>query len=68
VRLLRSYLRLYLRLNTVFLAGNGGANPKHAILFATDVPPSKVVRIIDRFIMYYIQTAVCTTFNHLNHN
>jgi nitrite reductase (NAD(P)H) len=41
----------------VYLAGNGGANPKHAQLFATDVPPSKVIRIIDRFIMYYIRTA-----------
>jgi nitrite reductase (NAD(P)H) len=41
----------------VFLAGNGGAIPKHAQLFATDVPPSKVIRIIDRFIIYYIQTA-----------
>jgi hypothetical protein len=26
-------------------------------LFATDVPPSKVVRIIDRFLMFYIRTA-----------
>jgi nitrite reductase (NAD(P)H) len=41
----------------VFLAGNGGAVPRHAELFATDVPPSKVIRIIDRFIMYYIRTA-----------
>ncbi|KIJ61882.1 hypothetical protein HYDPIDRAFT_176844 [Hydnomerulius pinastri MD-312] len=41
----------------IFLAGNGGSNPRHATLFATDVPPSKVVRIIDRFLMYYIRTA-----------
>ncbi|KDQ57287.1 hypothetical protein JAAARDRAFT_194442 [Jaapia argillacea MUCL 33604] len=41
----------------IFLAGNGGANPRHATLFATDVPPSKVVSILDRFLMYYIQTA-----------
>ncbi|KZT30290.1 nitrite reductase [Neolentinus lepideus HHB14362 ss-1] len=41
----------------VFLAGNGGSNPRHATLFATDVPPSKVIRIIDRFLMYYIRTA-----------
>jgi NAD(P)H-nitrite reductase large subunit len=26
-------------------------------LFATDVPPSKVVRIIGRFLMFYIRTA-----------
>ncbi|KAG1736104.1 uncharacterized protein EDB91DRAFT_1142842 [Suillus paluster] len=41
----------------IFLAGNGGSNPRHATLFATDVPPSKVVRILDRFLMYYIHTA-----------
>ncbi|KAG9119852.1 hypothetical protein FRC07_004917 [Ceratobasidium sp. 392] len=41
----------------VYLAGNGGSNPRHGTLFATDVPPSKVVRIIDRFLMFYIRTA-----------
>ena len=41
----------------VFLAGNGGANPRHTTLFATDVLPSKVVRILDRFLMLYIRTA-----------
>ena len=46
-----------LTLRAVFLAGNGGTNPRHATLFAKDVPPSKVVRILDRFLMYYIRTA-----------
>ncbi|KAG1902240.1 uncharacterized protein F5891DRAFT_1025513 [Suillus fuscotomentosus] len=41
----------------IFIAGNGGSNPRHATLFAKDVPPSKVVRILDRFLMYYIHTA-----------
>ncbi|KAG1776329.1 hypothetical protein EV702DRAFT_1179952 [Suillus placidus] len=41
----------------IFLAGNGGSNPRHATLFAKDVPPSKVVHILDRFLMYYIHTA-----------
>ncbi|EGN92390.1 hypothetical protein SERLA73DRAFT_172962 [Serpula lacrymans var. lacrymans S7.3] len=41
----------------IFLAGNGGSIPRHATLFATDVPPSKVIRILDRFLMYYIRTA-----------
>ncbi|RXW14988.1 hypothetical protein EST38_g10867 [Candolleomyces aberdarensis] len=41
----------------IFVGGNGGANPRHAELFAKDVPPSKVVRIIDRFLAYYIVTA-----------
>jgi nitrite reductase (NAD(P)H) len=43
--------------NPVYLAGNGGTIPRHAQLFATDVPPSKVIRIIDRFIMYYVRSA-----------
>ncbi|GAA5872094.1 hypothetical protein JCM8547_003101 [Rhodosporidiobolus lusitaniae] len=41
----------------LFIGGNGGANPVHAILFAKDVPPSKVVRLIDRYLMFYIRTA-----------
>jgi len=39
------------------VGGNGGANPRHAELFAKDVPPTKVVRIIDRYLAYYIMTA-----------
>jgi nitrite reductase (NAD(P)H) len=30
---------------------------RHAELLAKDVPPSKVIRIIDRFLAYYIMTA-----------
>ncbi|GFZ50204.1 Nitrite reductase [NAD(P)H] [Saitozyma sp. JCM 24511] len=41
----------------IFIGGNGGAKPRHAQLFAQDVPPSKVVRIIDRYLMFYIRTA-----------
>ncbi|KAH9920537.1 nitrite reductase [Epithele typhae] len=41
----------------IFVCGNGGANPRHATLLANDVPPSKVIKIVDRFIMYYIRTA-----------
>ncbi|TCD62454.1 hypothetical protein EIP91_006881 [Steccherinum ochraceum] len=41
----------------IFICGNGGANPRHATLFARDVPPSRVIRILDRFLMYYIRTA-----------
>lgn len=41
----------------IFVGGNGGANPRHAELFAKDVPPSKVIRIIDRYLAYYIMTA-----------
>lgn len=42
---------------TVFVCGNGGATPRHATLLASDVPPSKVIRILDRFFIYYIRTA-----------
>ncbi|KAI9062280.1 nitrite reductase [Trametes sanguinea] len=41
----------------IFVCGNGGATPRHATLLAADVPPSKVLRILDRFVMYYISTA-----------
>ncbi|KAL9711883.1 hypothetical protein Ac2012v2_004956 [Leucoagaricus gongylophorus] len=41
----------------IFVGGNGGANPRHAELLAKDVPPSQVVRVIDRFLAYYIMTA-----------
>lgn len=44
-------------LTAVFIGGNGGANPRHALLFAQDVPPTKVVRILDRYVMFYIRTA-----------
>ena len=42
---------------TVYICGNRGANPRHATLLAKDVPPSQVIRVIDRFLMYYIRTA-----------
>ncbi|PNY24467.1 Nitrite reductase [Tolypocladium capitatum] len=41
----------------VFVAGNGGAKPRHAELLAKDVPPADVVPILDRYLMFYIRTA-----------
>ena len=41
----------------LYLCGNGGSNPRHADLFATDLDEETVLRYIDRFLMYYIQTA-----------
>ncbi|KAJ7637116.1 nitrite reductase [Roridomyces roridus] len=41
----------------IFVGGNGGATPRHAELFARDVPPTQVIRIIDRYLAYYIMTA-----------
>jgi len=41
----------------VYLCGNGGANPRHGDLVATDLPDDEVIALIDRFLMFYIQTA-----------
>ncbi|KAH6617942.1 hypothetical protein B0J18DRAFT_482964 [Chaetomium sp. MPI-SDFR-AT-0129] len=41
----------------IFVAGNGGANPRHASLLAKDVPPTEVIPILDRYLMFYIRTA-----------
>ncbi|KAI0133585.1 nitrite reductase [Xylariales sp. AK1849] len=41
----------------IFVAGNGGAKPKHAELLAKDVPPAEVFPILDRYLMFYIRTA-----------
>lgn len=41
----------------IFVAGNGGAKPKHAELLAQDVPPLEVVPILDRYLMLYMRTA-----------
>ncbi|MBW2421030.1 MAG: nitrite reductase small subunit NirD [Deltaproteobacteria bacterium] len=41
----------------LYLCGNGGSNPRHGDLFATDLDDDAVIRTIDRFLMYYIQTA-----------
>lgn len=41
----------------LFVAGNGGAKPKHSELLAKDVPPAEVIPILDRYLMFYIRTA-----------
>lgn len=41
----------------VYVCGNGGTNPKHAVLLASDVPQELTVKYLDRFLMYYIMTA-----------
>src|SRR5581483_1458128 len=35
----------------------GGAKPRHADLLAADLDAETAIRYIDRFLMYYIQTA-----------
>lgn len=41
----------------LYVGGNGGADPVHAELFATDIDEDTVLMYLDRYIMYYILTA-----------
>ncbi|PJZ50698.1 nitrite reductase large subunit NirB [Leptospira saintgironsiae] len=41
----------------LYVGGNGGVNPKHAILLAADLDEETCVKYIDRFMMFYIRTA-----------
>ncbi|CAG8477667.1 9928_t:CDS:2 [Ambispora leptoticha] len=41
----------------VYVCGNGGSKPKHAVLLAKDVHEELCIKYLDRFMMYYIHTA-----------
>ena len=41
----------------VYVAGNGGANPRHAELLVEKVDKKTAIQYVDRFLMYYIKTA-----------
>lgn len=41
----------------LYVCGNGGSKPQHALLLASDVDSDTCIRYIDRFLMFYIQTA-----------
>ena len=41
----------------LYLCGNGGMKPQHAVLFATDLDDETLIRTIDRFLMFYVRTA-----------
>ncbi|MCY3810709.1 MAG: nitrite reductase large subunit NirB [Gammaproteobacteria bacterium] len=41
----------------LYLCGNGGMRPRHADLFATGLDDATLVKLIDRFLMFYIRTA-----------
>ena len=41
----------------LYVGGNGGARPRHAELLASDLDEETLVKLIDRFLMYYIHTA-----------
>ena len=41
----------------LYVCGNGGAKPQHAQLLAHDLDEDGCIRLIDRFLMFYIKTA-----------
>ncbi|WP_139957535.1 nitrite reductase large subunit NirB [Flavicella sediminum] len=42
----------------LYVGGNGGANPRHAELLAEKIDNATVVKYVDRFLMFYIKTAL----------
>lgn len=54
----------------LYVCGNGGIKPQHAILLASDLDDETCIKYIDRFLMFYIKTAeplqrTATWFNKL---
>ncbi|RZS53374.1 nitrite reductase large subunit NirB [Sphaerotilus mobilis] len=41
----------------LYVCGNGGMKPRHAELLASDLSRDEMVRLIDRFLMFYVRTA-----------
>jgi nitrite reductase (NADH) large subunit len=41
----------------LYVGGNGGFTPRHAELLVSDVDSETLVRLIDRFLMFYVRTA-----------
>ncbi|MFD1771048.1 nitrite reductase large subunit NirB [Sphingobacterium suaedae] len=41
----------------LYVCGNGGSKPQHALLLATDIDSKTCIKYIDRFLMFYIRTA-----------
>ena len=41
----------------VYVGGNGGFTPRHAELLVEDVDDDTAIRVVDRYLMYYIRTA-----------
>ena len=40
----------------MYVCGNGGMNPRHADLLASDLDEATLIQFIDRFMMFYIRT------------
>jgi nitrite reductase (NADH) large subunit len=54
----------------LYVCGNGGMRPQHAVLLAEDLDADTLIRCVDRFLMFYIRTAdrlerTATWFNKL---
>ncbi len=41
----------------LYVCGNGGSKPQHALLLATDIDEETCVKYLDRFLMFYVKTA-----------
>ncbi|MFK3738165.1 nitrite reductase large subunit NirB [Massilia sp. TN1-12] len=41
----------------LYVCGNGGMKPRHAELLASNLDEAQVVRLVDRFLMFYVRTA-----------
>jgi nitrite reductase (NADH) large subunit len=41
----------------LYVCGNGGMKPRHAELIASDLGKAELIRLIDRFLMFYVRTA-----------
>ncbi|MFF4320983.1 nitrite reductase large subunit NirB [Streptomyces sp. NPDC001568] len=40
----------------LYVGGNGGATPRHADLLASDLTTDALLKLVDRFLMYYVRT------------
>jgi nitrite reductase (NADH) large subunit len=54
----------------LYVCGNGGMKPQHALLLAQDLDEETLLRTVDRFLMFYVRTAdrlerTATWFNKL---
>jgi nitrite reductase (NADH) large subunit len=41
----------------LYVCGNGGSKPQHALLLATDIDEATCIKYLDRFLMFYVKTA-----------
>ncbi len=41
----------------LYVCGNGGSKPQHALILASDIDEETCIKYIDRFLMFYIKTA-----------